>query len=140
MPRRISFERLSSAQGKIEGGAEGARSKKKASKKLSDERKESGPQVLRTQEEIALEAENLVSAKLTKEETINLGDKKVKKEYLELEELEDEKAVQAEEKRQKDDPMYAKPDSKIKKHRKGAKPQKVYRGTIREDFDIDEAA
>lgn len=138
--RRISFERFSSAQRKIEGGAEGSRSKQKASKKLAAERKESDPQILRTQEEIAKETEGVASAKSKKEEIIDLGDKKVKKEYLELEEDIDKKALQAEKKRQKDDPMFVKPDSKIKKHRKGVKPPKVYRDTIREDTDIEEAA
>jgi len=134
MPRKISFERLSSSQRKIEGGAEGARKKKKARKELATEQKESGPQTLRSEEEIAQETEGLVSAKSKKEEMVDLGSEKVKKEYLELEEIEDEKAVELEEKRQKDDPMFVKPDSMIKMHKKGVKSRKEWGEGFRKNY------
>jgi|GEM_PF-2659281 len=137
MPRKISFERFSNAQRKIEGGAEGARSKKKASKKLATERKESGPQTLRSEEEVAQETEGLVSAK-AKPKTIEISGKEIKEEHLDIEE---DIALKENKEQFREKKKAAWEDSQGRRgHRRGHKPPKIQRSTIREDSDIEEAA
>jgi len=134
--RGISFERFFHSQRDIEGRAEGKIKKEKASKENKSELPKT--QVLRTPEEVQAETAGL--AELKKKPKVDLGGKIINKEHLDLEEGLEEEAAKEEEKRKKEDPMYCKPESAVKKHRKGRKPYKVERDTIREYSDIDEAA
>jgi len=136
MPRGISFERFSRAQKEIEGAAEGARKKRKARKRATAE-KGPGSQILRTPEEITQETEELVSAE-SKPKTIEISGKEIKEEHLDIEEeialKESKELFRAKKKAVWEDEIPR------RGHRRGHKPPKVERATIREDTDIEEAA
>lgn len=129
--RGISFERFFKSQKDIEGAVEGKRRTEKAKKEAANNKEDKEPQILHSKEEVSEIVEGLAS-----------GKQKAKKEYFELEEEIEKEAAMEEEKRKKENPKYAKPESKIKAHRQGFKPPKVERDTIRESHgdDTEEAA
>ena len=133
--RGISFERFSRNQQEIEGSVEGKRRKEKAVKKEASA-KQKGPQTLRSKEAIEEITEGLVSG-APKAKTIEIGGRQIKEEHLDIE----EDIARAETKelyRQKKHETWE--DEAPRGHRRGHKPPKVGRSTIREESDIEEAA
>jgi len=132
--RGISFERFSRSQREIEGAVESSRKKSKLSK---ESERESKPKSLRTPEEVAEETEGLVSAR-TKKKTIEVGGKKIKEGHLEIEE---EIVTEAGKKKWREEKQKTWEESMPRRgHRRGHKPTKVERTTIREETDIEDAA
>ena len=135
MPRKISFERFERSQQEIEGAAEGARKKRKSREGAAE--KEPGSQVLRSPEEITEETKELVSPK-AKPKTIEISGKEIKEEHLDIEE---EIVSEEERKKWRKEKQKTWEESISRRgHRRGHKPPKVERATIREDTDIEEAA